>query len=367
MDIITILFVSADAAYAKALASCVTETSKNMVFTLLDSQAYLRGNFAMPNLILFDWMVPEQEGEAGAGVVRLSERAGEADLFRYDTAENLAAQLLTFYSAKTGRSFPRPVNGPGKLVLFCSACGGTGKTSVALGLAEELSRFHGKRVLYLSGEEVESTGTYFQEERKKSLSNYLYQLAKQKDCCFPLEGAVLCSSYGVLAFSPAAGRNPLKELTMAEWSDFLEALQKAAPLDYIFVDGDDTLGEEGIWLASVCQHICLVSRPEQNQRQERYGRYLEHCLGRQVWDKMIWVVNFAEDENRGEAGREFIPAAEVAWGNGQTVKTVYVERDEASFIHGQRTDGSAFTTISIEREFGTGMKQLSSELTWILQ
>ena len=42
-----------------------------------------------------------------------------------------------------------------KTILIYSACGGAGKTTIALGLAVSLSRFH-KRVLYLDAEYIQS-------------------------------------------------------------------------------------------------------------------------------------------------------------------------------------------------------------------
>ncbi len=265
MEVITILFVTNDLDYAEAFCDCITAENKSILLTVLSEKAFKEyRKLEQFHLIVLDFMISEQRGD----FVRLTEVKKEAevessysqkDLYRYDTAENLSNRLAFLYCLKTGNTFIRPMKGSGTIIFFCSASGGTGKTSVTLGLAQDLARFHGKRVLYINYEELESTNQYFKVQEEKTLSAYLYYAEVGNEFNKWTEAFTVSNEYGIRAFSASKGRNPLKLLNVQELAKFLEWIQKEASFDYILIDGDNSLKEETLWLISICDNFCTVN------------------------------------------------------------------------------------------------------------
>lgn len=358
MEIITILLVTNDINYAKAFTTCVAEENKYILFTIAsDKEFHTCTKINKFDLIIIDcmivnnnenyiYLVEKQEGF-------LETKSDKKILYRYDTAENICKQLNLIYCKITGSKFIRPIKKHSKIILFCSANGGTGKTSISLGLAQELVRFHGKSVLYVNYEEFESTDRYFKRNEKKTVSNYLYYMETSKELSGLIENFTVTDDYGIRTFSASKGRNQLKLLSIEELAKFLELVQNAAKFDYILIDGDNSLREENVWLTSVCDKICEVYKWRNDIKQFNFNNYLEHFWGEQIYDKIIYVINYVELKENSVREDE--------------ANKIYIDYDEESFLTQENGKDGIFTVINIERDFGVGISQLSTKLTLNLQ
>ncbi|MHC1722556.1 MAG: hypothetical protein AB9836_05040 [Aminipila sp.] len=353
MEIITILLVADDLEYAKAMSACVSELNKAIFFTIIsneDFKTYEKTNDF--DLILVDNQIVCNE----ENYVTLTEKKTEIGqfelkqtLYRYDTAEGFSEKLIILYCIKTGNKVISPIKKKGKMILFCSAVGGTGKTSIALALAQELIRFHGKKVLYINYEELESTDRYFKAQEEKTVSNYLYYLETNKDFSGLIDHFTITDEYGIKTFSASKGRNQLKLLNIEELCKFINVIKNADQFDFIFIDGDTSLNEETLWLISVCQKVCKVDKWASDIKQVNFDNYIEHIFGKQVFDKIINVVNY------------FIPQEDDC--PEKTFEKVYIDYDKDSFFTHKNQENRFYTTINIERDFGSGIRQLSTKLT----
>lgn len=357
MELITILFITDDLDYARALSTCVAVENSKMFFTIISSEDF----YHYPQkdeykLILVDYMIKTEE-TGFIILVEVQEPFNNSNqnqhLYRYDTAERLSQELMLLYCKKTGSKFIKPIKGSGQTVFFCSATGGTGKTSVALGLAQELVRFHGKRVLYINYEEFQSTDKYFRPDEEKSLDFYLYYMETNNNLCRIIDSFIITDSYGICTFSGSKGRNPLKLLNVQEMDKFMEMVQQAGSFDFILIDGDSSLNEETLWLISACDKICNISSSEIDIKQIHYNNYLVHSLGRQIFDKTVEVINFYPRETEAEF-QEF-------------PEKIYIDYDTDSFYTRENDEHLQLITINIEKEFGDGIKRLSEKLTLNLQ
>nr|WP_315024279.1 AAA family ATPase [uncultured Aminipila sp.] len=354
MEIITILLVTDDFEYAKAMTTCVSEENKAILFTIISSEEFKNYEKMKEfDLILLDYLIANNEDS----YISLIEKKTQIEqiklkqtLYRYDTAENLSKRLTILYCIKTGSKFISPMKKTGKIILFCSAAGGTGKTSIALALAQELTRFHGKKVLYINYEELESTDRYFKIQEEKTVSNYLYYLETNKDFSGLIDHFTITDDYGIKTFSASKGRNQLKLLNIEELCKFINAIQTAPQFDFIFIDGDNSLSEETLWLISVCNKICKVDKWGSDIKQANFDNYMEHIFGKQIFDKIISVVNYYMQQEDDACLQ-------------QASEKVYIDYDEDSFFTHQYAENMFYTTINIERDFGSGIRQLSTKLT----
>lgn len=350
MEIITILFVTDDVEYAEALTTCITEENKALFFTIIMTEEFKQYQKIKEfDLILLDYFMDNNEDN----YIQFTEKRAQIKqtnkqtLYRYDTAENLSKELTLLYCLKTGSKYISPIKKTSKMILFCSAEGGSGKTSVALALAQELTRFHGKKVLYINYEEVESTNRYFNIQEDKTISNFLYKAEINNNFNELIDCFTITDNYGIETFSSSKGRNPLKFLNIEDLCKFIEGIQTAAKYDYIFIDGDNSLNDETIWLISICDKVCKLNKWRSKNKQINFDHYLEHIFGNQIFEKIINIINFyVQKENLQE----------------QDDEKIYIDYDEESFSS-QISEDDVYTTINIQRDFGMGIRQLSTKLT----
>lgn len=174
---------------------------------------------------------------------RKAEKKGEAD-----GNDPLMSQAL-----ETGKFFwetPR-------IVAVTGERGGVGVTSVALGLAGELARFHGRKTLYLSWESFPSVTC--PEGKKGKLETYLYFQEKNPET--DPEGFLEKNDAGVLLFPVGKGINPLKELLPDEIPAFLYRLSAQNPPDDMIIDCGSGMSEAiRAILARSFRILCVYDR-----------------------------------------------------------------------------------------------------------
>lgn len=353
MEVITILFVTDDMEYAEALTTCISKENKAIFFTIITNEEFKQYEKSNEfHLILLDYFIDNNDDH----YIRFTENQAQIKqtndkytLYRYDTADNLSKELTLLYCLKTGSKYISPIKKTSKMILFCSAEGGSGKTSIALALAQELTRFHGKKVLYINYEEEESTNRYFNIKEDKTISNFLYYTEINNDFNELIDCFTITDDYGIETFSASKGRNPLKLLNVEELCKFIEQIQNAAKYDYIFIDGDNSLNDETMWLISICDKVCQINRWVNNVKQINFNHYLEHIFGNQILEKIVNVINFYVQKEEDKQGQDH--------------RKIYIDYDEHSFFSQESEDNVFCTAINIQRDFGTGIRQLSTKLT----
>ena len=177
MENIRLAVVSKDKDYGRALSLALVDVYKNFTVTLYQNQPEAE------QLSYFDLVVSDFEGKHEQQGIYLVEKPSMVDknyetkifrLYKYSNVRQLAGELLFIYSFLTGRKAIPLKNQDLRMVALGSVEGGAGCTSAAMALAQELKRFHGKRVMYVSLEELESTLEYMESfPGGRSISEYL--------------------------------------------------------------------------------------------------------------------------------------------------------------------------------------------------
>jgi len=233
------------------------------------------------------------------------------------------------------------------IISICSASGGTGCTSVALGVCQELTRFHGKKVLYISMEEFESISTYYPDayHETNNITKFVYSILNKNDCCsYTPEGYMMKDEYGVFAFYPAKGRNPLRELTGKEFIKFINHLTKEKLFTNLILDCGNGLDDSIVSAYQLSEIIFNVigKSPDLNRR----ANYLRTVASRlSIRDttgiRDVFNLYIAPETENGESLSE------------TKKEQLTIEEDCASFeiINGRRV-------ISIDKMFGQGIREI---------
>lgn len=343
-----VAYFTVDMNFAVRLCTLLGSIDEEIVFSIFESKS-LGDNFKTESerekaLKNFDLILKDEE---------ISElQLAEADLTigveeKLFTLPEHYHRLVSAYREKKGIRDLELYKGNAKLIMICGAEGGSGKTTVSLALAEELARFHDKKVLYLCLEPFSGGADYFEsDEKKKSLDKYLYYT--YSNAPVNLYDFLIESQYGVFAFVEAKGKNPIYELDGEELVEFLRTLNREGEFDYIVCDSYALLGEAEKNILSSAHKICVVEKESEEtylntektrHRNENFLHYIKTDLYISS-DKLLRAKNFSRIQN------------------GEKKGIVNLAFD----INSIGLDESGKRRISIDKDFGLGIKSLCEAL-----
>ena len=299
-------------------------------------------------------------------------------LYKFSAVQDLVADILLYYSLLCGKKMFSPPNENMKMIAFCSAKGGAGKTTVALGVGQALRRYYSKSVLYLNFEEVESTLLYMKKrEGGLDLCAYLYYFLKPGGKKPDLEAFLTSDKFGVKTFVPGASTNELLNLDDEKMIVFLNEIENSGAFDYVLIDMGESFSERAKNMLNVCNKIVVISTFDglEDLQEKRYIRCLQSVIGAVAYKSHNADANVEDgatvkvvDGNNanvlgGAIGRlnkniitvynKITEPEEVAFDG----TSIYIEFDSDSF---ERI--GEVIEISIDRDFGRGIKELVKKI-----
>ncbi|NLD19084.1 MAG: hypothetical protein GX663_02395 [Clostridiales bacterium] len=303
MENISLSIVTDDREYGRALGLAILNVCNDFVVTVSQKQEFIKRG-KRTDLILWDG--EEARSAYGGNIVLISEKPSMTmvdlsnnrySLYKYSPAYVMVGSLFEIYSRLTGR---KPVNvrkGRVKLLAFTSWAGGSGCTTLAVAVGRELCRFQKKRVLYLSFEELESTGEFMTGCCCiKSLNQYLYELFGRERAGSFLESYLMRDDFGMEAFAPAKGKNPLLDMNKEEAYQFMAAIIDSGRFDVIVADMATCLTDVGNACVEMADRICMVAPPANSEvREVQYLSHLIYNCGERVIDKVMKVKNMVRE------------------------------------------------------------------------
>ncbi len=381
MENISLMIVTDDKAYGRALSKALIHLCVGMIIQMIGKSEFFSkmreyGNEKdevsfLESVDLILWDGAEAESSYGGRIILLSEKPvmsvkdfneGKFCIYKYSQAQCIAASLFEIYSFLIGRRMVNIQRQKVRILVFSSWMGGSGCTVTAMAAAQELCRFRGSRVLYLSFEEIESTGEFIESPiGVKGVGVYLYHLFKNSssviksdgigDNEYPVvEGYLVHDDFGVEAFAPTAGRNPLRDITDEELNVFMASLIDIGRYDFIIIDMGDNLSETDITCMEMCERICLVSKGQGNgARENQYLQHLIYRCGEDVIDKIIKVENLkTEISNTDKISGEK---------NCMIDADICINRSSTFLQEGE------IMRIFLDGKFGNSIKRLVEKLT----
>lgn len=366
MDSARLLLVDLDPDYGKALARAVSNLQKEFEVTIITPDHWpVSGEF---DLILIGSCHDEADKSLVLQFIKgkksfdhnrlviltdykvepLTEQYKHGDrsywyIYKYGNVNDLISDLNYLTGILTGKqNFMRKSSAP-VIIGFYSICGGAGKTVISIGTSRELSRYHGKRVLYLSFEEIPAAELFMRNNfENRNLGDYLYYLLEKKDpkAYSHPESFLTCDEFGVETFYPSTGRNDLNCLNREELISFLKVLSESSRYDYIALDLRSDLTEDTIYLLEKCSKIVLIDGddPAAQWRAQKFVSFIRQNEDFGQEEKWIRVINRAIRSNlRDDA--------------------ILIDEDPGSFRF-----VSDKLRVDINHVFGIGMKKIANEI-----
>ena len=333
MENINIAIVTDDRIYGKTLGMAIISVCRSLIVNVYSKAEFQSGEEEKNegiqgegfDLILWDGYVQRTDGSAVVCLVEkpsmaCASESGRYRIYKYNSAGNIVSDIFDIYGKITGR---RPAIESLKgtnLYAFCSWSGGTGCSTVAMAVCQELSRFHERKVLYLSMEELESTGCFIRDEGNyRTMGYYLYNLFKCRGGIGAdknkieeyaggkpageeyrpfMESFVMRDDFGVEAFRPTKGRNPLLDLHPEEICVFIESLINSGRYDSIVMDAGTSMSAAALTCLEMAERICLIAGTSGDiERENNYLQYLVALASEDMIRKMVKVENMSKTDS----------------------------------------------------------------------
>ncbi|MBR0596362.1 hypothetical protein [Sinanaerobacter chloroacetimidivorans] len=277
-------------------------------------------------------------------------------IYKYERVSEFAKELFFLYGAVTGKKDLIKSNHVTDVIGFYSVSGGAGNTVISISTGRELARYHDKKVLYLTFDELPDTQLYIKEEfSKHSLSDYLYYLLEKKDemLCSILESFTFTDEYGLAFFYSSRGLNELGRLNIEDLSYLIKFVINSNQFDLLILDLGRHISEKSFYLFELCSSFVLIEDATSSSacKMKHFLNSMSN-MDQELLGKMIRVknkINVTEgeaykDEGNLKEGDE----------NETATDLVRIENDSQSFFF---HDG--YMDVSIHQVFGLGIKKIA--------
>ncbi|MBR6444553.1 MAG: hypothetical protein IKS63_03910 [Firmicutes bacterium] len=390
MENIRIGIIAGDRDYALALAFGMTEVRRDLIVEVLPGP----GVCTDMDLLLVEEQLVGSMSEQEKTVIlcrekadqRMDRREGVYKLWRYSNIRDIVSSIMYIYTWIYGRHVAYVEKDMVRFYGFISPCGGTGCTSVAMAVAQEMERFHGRNVMYISLGQISPVPEYMRTESGgRTIAEYLYHsLGRNRDIWrmkdVPVESFLSRSDSGVEALTASPGRNPLPYLDRDDISRFMSSIAKSARYDTVIIDAGCSLAFQATDALDICDSCCLIRDPYRKGRAAQlYIDHLSSIVNSGITGRMVVADNrrvllredersrildelFSTDDEDENAGvnrddNESDGAEKDESGPADRVADVIICFDPDSF----RNDGG-IRKISLDGSFGIGIKELTEKL-----
>ncbi|MFZ5353241.1 MAG: AAA family ATPase [Bacillota bacterium] len=233
---------------------------------------------------------------------------------KYRSGEDIVSDLLEAYSNHGDRrSHTIGSEKKVKLIAVYSPTGGSGKTSIAVGLSM-ISADSRYKTLYLNLEYIQSTQAFFDCSKSRTITELCYYIKEQDPKLQnKLAGMrTVDSSSGVHFIGAAGSAFDMLEVSTEEITQLIFAISQSDDYDFIFVDLPSVIDLKTIEVLDVCNRIVLVHADDNISKQKQ--KLFKHALlsiGNEYHDRIIGkslsIINKSKANDRYEDAEIVLP------------------------------------------------------------
>lgn len=170
-------------------------------------------------------------------IADVEEIEGFPAICKYQKAETIYKMILGLYAENSSDVKLKNNGGDIKIILFTSAQGGSGTSTVAAAYALRRAEEKKKKVFYLNLEKLGDSGLYFGGEGKQSFSDVIFALKSRKgNLLMKMESVTERDPSGVDFFCSCRNAYDMFELTDGEVEALLQGFQQSSGYEELVID-----------------------------------------------------------------------------------------------------------------------------------
>ena len=209
------------------------------------------------NILITDY---DAKSPCSEGVIYLADSravCGDNIVYRFESAEHICKKALYEYCRYYDDYTKLALGSPCGITGVCSARGGTGCSSIAIGIAQEMQRARKQQVLYISLDMIpfSPAGAECEMNINRLLFNFFTRGFRKED----LTACLSLDEYRVSYLNYVRPYNKLLQLQDREFVKFISAAAESGLFTHIVLDIGSGIG--GIYdsAISLCSNIVKVS------------------------------------------------------------------------------------------------------------
>ncbi len=188
----------------------------------------------------------------------MHQNVGCASIYKYKNANNIAGDLMGLVDFNVCVDLDN--NSDTSVIMFYSAAGGSGKTTLALLLAQAFAN-QAKKVFYLNLEGYQSTTLFLKGQSNSNFAQVLYYL-KNGDINLASRVRALRSideGTNIYYFEPSKNIMDTSELDANDTKLLIKAIKDSDQYDFIIIDSSSTINTSCVTLLKQSNKVVLIS------------------------------------------------------------------------------------------------------------
>lgn len=211
-------------------------------------------------------------------------------IFKYTSIRNIFSYIAAVCFRETGEQ----TSGAKymKTIAICAGKGGMGKTTVAFGISDYLTRCYDKRVLYLNTAELQTFQAYMNNTAPITDADAYFKLQNEPKSAYRnLKPYIRKNSFYYLP----PFRAPMSSLGMDDsvYVEFVKGARESLEYDYIIIDTDTGFSGKLIDILDLSDRVIFVT--EQNYAAAFATNRMAENIGGITEDKYLFVCNKYDD------------------------------------------------------------------------
>ncbi|MBQ5320063.1 MAG: AAA family ATPase [Oscillospiraceae bacterium] len=214
-------------------------------------------------------------------------------VLKYQQISKIFNEIINIYSEIVPTSGMDGRSTIAKIIPVYSPAGGTGKTTVALSVAEMLVN-RGYKVLYINFEMISSYGTYLPQNNGRNFGDIISKMGVGFNWKLKIESIIQTTQKGIMYFEEFKNIFDVYEISAADAEMLVNGIASAGVCDYLIIDMDNDLSAVNRKIMSISDIVVAVAAASETASY-KFNKFLEHFdIIVENTDKLNIVCNFGK-------------------------------------------------------------------------
>lgn len=210
---------------------------------------------------------------------------------KYQRISRIYQQVLGLYAEVCGDIGGVIGGGSVSAIAVYSPVGGSGKTTLALALATRLADM-GRRVFYMSLEDIASEDCYLVQSDAKGLSDVAASLGENINFTMKIQALLQNRGENLYYLNHFESPNDVYEMNGDEVTELVEQLEKTGLFDTVVIDTGTSMNDKMFHLFEVVDKIVLIEKEDSISVRKMNCFLSQNHIINEYSHKMCRVINF---------------------------------------------------------------------------
>ena len=263
---------------------------------------------------------------------------------KYQSIYTIEKEIISIFQSKSNKEIVEKRANNVKIIGVYSSSGGTGKTTIAIGMAKQLADKN-EKVLFLCTEAIVSYTKLLTSSKKDSFSEIIYQIkGENKNLLMKTKGIVNNNQMGFDYFSEPICYEDMLEFSANDWIKYIEYLKEYSNYAFIIVDIESNISEKTKRILGICDEVYMVINNSFSAfEKNNYYNKSQEIKKEKIYKNTKIILNHNREENENYIN-EYINKMKIDY--------------EIPYEKNIYDNYGSHMSISTNNKFGKGLKKI---------